>query len=559
MGNSVSCFERVSEHPPYSWPKDHPDRDRAIAERQRARRDMKLAAKQTRGRTDAEQVHPESAAAPQLKTEPQQLATTTPAADKSVEEPIVPQHQTEDDLVKTISTEETVEKPVQDSVEEVTKHVAAEETTEEVVEQADEKRLDTTADQVIADTDLDDVEKDIVPVAQPPVHDALKLPADEKPSAVKEDDVVADEVSSLDDVDEAADAVANIEAESEEPVEPVVEEQVTVVTSVTDELEDETEKDLESKPVEDQPVSVEESTEEELEQVQVLVIDDEPEQLPTQVDDTPAIALGPDGVAKEDKPDIAGDELPSIESRRAMFDHTEDELPKASDMNRDVYDAVSKEYITLEEYRRRQRQRAQGLVKERLEKFEEIDEEVGKEKAELAAIVAARNVAQKKADWAYKLQQEQMRTPTKETDSAIKESLAPDVPVSPTTGSVAGISAKFEADGAGTPADLDSGLVLDDSKIVSEVSEVEDTLDAVNVTAGPSELTKTGAVSDATEKIEAVEAAGAETPSVVKKVAELPGKAIDTMPASVDDETKHSAELAEIEGNTISVPQMTGS
>lgn len=37
-GQVISCFDSANEHPPYSWPKDHPERESAIAEQKRKRK-----------------------------------------------------------------------------------------------------------------------------------------------------------------------------------------------------------------------------------------------------------------------------------------------------------------------------------------------------------------------------------------------------------------------------------------------------------------------------------------------------------------------------------------
>lgn len=128
---------------------------------------------------------------------------------------------------------------------------------------------------------------------------------------------------------------------------------------------------------------------------------------------------------------IDGVNLPSIDTRRALFDHAEDHLPEVKEVTRDVLDPVTNEYTSLEEYRRRQRERAQGVVRERVEKFEEIDDARSKQIAEHAAIEAARAEAIGNARWTFKSKPD-MKSPGLSTLSSSSAKELPSEDRSPT-------------------------------------------------------------------------------------------------------------------------------
>ncbi|KAI0564479.1 hypothetical protein FGB62_25g171 [Gracilaria domingensis] len=619
MGNSLSCFERVSEHPPYSWPKDHPDRERAIAERKRARHNMKLAQKQVHGRTGAQEVKPEPAAAPQPKADSKEVVEAAPATEKPVEEPKVAEvseKEAPDEIVKTGEPVDAAAGAVEETLDEVQEDV----TVDRAVEEVTEKELVATAEEITSDPKEEAVSKEPEEpeaVASAIVEETPKVleeeePVEEKKEEVEVDPEVVDEVAPIE-------AVGKVEDKEEEVVEEIVKEKeadedVVAPANVDDEEPVDRVPEIEPVDKETEVVPVEEPMKKEMEE-EATTDDVAQEEPPAEEDYVPTTPTGPDGVVKEVKEDIADEELPSIDSRRAMFDTTEDELPKPSEVNRDVFDAASNEYITLEEYRRRQRERAQGLVKERLEKFEEIDEEVSKEKAELAAIVAARNVAQQTADWAYKQQPENAKSPTKDSEGAVKEVMSPIVPLSPSTGSVAGISARFEADGADTLPDNDELPLLSEGKsssgaikevmspilplspttgsvarvsakfeadgadvlpgndelhLISETKEVSPArdVDAVDAPVEPKEMAEavedvlpaeSDVAAEATEKVEALEGATAATPDIVADAGKGSQTVADSISASMEDVAGKSTEIAEKEGNTIQVPQVSES
>lgn len=102
---------------------------------------------------------------------------------------------------------------------------------------------------------------------------------------------------------------------------------------------------------------------------------------------------------------VIGDTVVSssfIDTRRAMFDKSEDRLPEVKEVQRDIVDPVTNKNMSLEEYRRQKLEQAQGLVRERVEKFEEIDEKRVKEIAEHAEIEKVRSEAKNQAKWAFK-------------------------------------------------------------------------------------------------------------------------------------------------------------
>lgn len=132
----------------------------------------------------------------------------------------------------------------------------------------------------------------------------------------------------------------------------------------------------------------------------------------------------PDSV---DNPPVDVPEMSSIDTRRALFDRAEDRLPEVREIRRDVLDPVTNELISLEEYRQRQMERAQGVVRERVEKFEGIDEERSRQIAEHNAIEAARTEAIVKTTWTFKRRKGNDSTPEKSA-SAIDFSLSPLVP-----------------------------------------------------------------------------------------------------------------------------------
>ncbi len=70
---------------------------------------------------------------------------------------------------------------------------------------------------------------------------------------------------------------------------------------------------------------------------------------------------------------------PSIEARRAIFENTPENIPVVSELAMDIQDPVTGEFVTLTEYRKRQRERAQGVVKMQVDKFEALDEVAMKE------------------------------------------------------------------------------------------------------------------------------------------------------------------------------------
>lgn len=488
MGNSLSCFDRVSEHPPYSWPRDHPDRERAIAERnerRRARRNNKLAQKAVGTTAPTPDQPTPDPAQPQPQEPPtSDLPVAQSPADKSPVQPEVSDDR-QAQAVAEAQAEAAAEQKVETEIElaqqqpqppsepaELSPQAAAadaqphhpepvteekqlvEEAVEHVAEEQPSAKLETPLEQQVPEPDVEQpkapeqiaeqsAQQPTSPVTVPAVaapDSPQKKPAPEEVVTPVEADAAVPEPTDTKQSDEQEDnkavalesATAELPTPEQSTTEPAIAEPATVDSATP---EPATAEPATPEPPAAAPITLEPATPEPV----------TPEEGTTHEEVT---AIETPEAGEPTKEVVEEHDMPSIDSRRAMFDRSEDELPKPVDLRRDVLDPVTSEYITLEEYRTRQSERAQGLVKERLEKFEEIDDEMSKEKAELAAIVAARSSAQKKADWRYK-HQEGIKSP-KIKSEAVKEgeSKVEELDPSVMAGSVAGMSAKFTDDGA---------------------------------------------------------------------------------------------------------------
>lgn len=480
MGNSLSCFDHVREHPPYSWPKDHPGRDAAIAERRRTRRNQKIVGAQGNARTVLKDATKETANESLAETTPLAAAEKTPAPltkEKPIEEtpieekpidekPILETPTKEKPILETLIEEKPIEeKPIMGKpLEEATPVTHFEDPTD--VKEDRDAPLEWSTDPV------DEIEPVIVPssvAAREKSDDRSGEPGSEKmidPTVVIEDVKKSDVDMPVDiDVENAdVDGIRTTEVVDEtvlgatvvddvkpddvggEPEITEVVEEVTTVKVVSEPVpvgvpstlvDDEADKPPGSDPSRDLP-DMNIGSGEVVEETVTVVFDenkDQPEMTPEAIVDSLSGPIGEEGpkdpktpkdatdgatAAKEAQKvmddlngepsvddadtDAAIDEpkLPSIDTRRAIFDRAEDRLPEVKEVQRDVLDPVTNEFISLEEYRQRQMERARGVVRERVEKFEEIDDERSRQLAEHAAIEAARAEAIGNAKWAFK-------------------------------------------------------------------------------------------------------------------------------------------------------------
>ena len=369
MGNSASCFDPVREHPPYSWPKDHPGRDAAIAERKRSRRSKRRSA------ATAQPVDKEPATDLTSTTQDTEPKQSTPVTldnkpdITSVIPPVTKQSPLESNLVKDLELEKDtiLDKPKSPQV--ATKEIPI----TPVVNETPEIVKNSVNQPIESENVLDEIKQN---------HD--QLPVETEPVVV-----VDEEADNLLDDDEKIDEVDDIQIEETE-IEKVQEKEEFIDAATTDPITPM--KDLSEEEI--KPVDLIEET-----PVETEVIDPV-EDIKKDITDTTATT----NVVTEEK-DINETDDPdgtAFDTTRAMFDNTKDDLPEVGDLNRDVFDPVMKEYITLPEYRKRQAERAQGVVKERVEKFEEIDDQVSKQKAEMQAIDAVRVEMAEKAEWRFK-------------------------------------------------------------------------------------------------------------------------------------------------------------
>lgn len=244
-----------------------------------------------------------------------------------------------------------------------------------------------------ADDAADDAKK-----AAEEVVEERKLPVKEedKPQLTDEGTAVEDPVSAEEPVaDEtektAADVLAVAKEEAAEEVkaeEPVEDEKMPDGDDVETKIDDEVavideEKPDETGAVEDvvaTPVApLPDRDETEATKVEEPEEGDTAEE-PTAADEEPAEPLMEDGImARASSEAQINPPKGLIDARRAMFENTPDNIPEAKEIKYDVLDPVTGEHVSLPEYRERQRERMQGVVKEHTTKYEELDEKALKE------------------------------------------------------------------------------------------------------------------------------------------------------------------------------------
>lgn len=354
MGNTVSCFDPVREHPPYSWPKDHPDRAAAIAERKLARQNRKVIGAQSNART-VERDPPNQPAPTSTDLPEKSLGETTPISDTSpIQDSTVPPLAGKD-ADKDLDIPDALEVPdISEDLDNILDHPLLE---------SDANKDITLVPAQVVDNDFDDNSidefADVGERAEETFDDtALHSPIDD-------DSPLTDNLQATGVTDATEDDVVRPPSDTLDATEPLEALEQSDDNSNLNTL----------------GAAVTDSNE--------ILADD-------------ALLDEPEPIAVKVEPETEDTFISSIDDRRAVFNREEDVLPNPKEIQRDVLDPVTNEYVTLSEYRERQRVRAHGLVKERVEKFEEIDDQTSKEKAELAAIEAARAEAQGKADWTYK-------------------------------------------------------------------------------------------------------------------------------------------------------------
>lgn len=395
MGNSASCFDPVREHPPYSWPKDHPGRDEAIAERKRSRRSKRRSAAQPIDTESAKDI----------------ISTTTEDIKQNVSSPVtVDTKQNIASLVPPVKNQSPVKSKLVEDLEIKKDNIL------------DKPKSPQVTTKQIPITPVINEKPEIVdhslnqPIEPENVSDEIEQNHDQLPVETEPLVVVDEEADDLLDDDEKIENVDVVQIE--EPEIEKVEEKEQFIDAATNET---------TAKATTQPITpIKELSEEEIKPVQPI------EETPMETK-----VIDPVEEIKEDIPNtttITTPTLPTTEKKnlketddasstafdntRAMFDNTKDDLPEIGDLKRDVFDPVMKEYITLPEYRQRQTERAQGVVKERVEKFEEIDDQVSKQKAEMQAIDAVRVEMAEKAEWRFK---------TNSSEKDVVESIEPEI------------------------------------------------------------------------------------------------------------------------------------
>lgn len=397
MGNSISCFDPVREHPPYSWPKDHPDRAAAIAEKKRQRRHHNIVG--TQGNA-----HTAPVESPKDIDVPQEDKKSEDVIEKAVTLDVPPIKDDKDNkaetILKTIKEEEIAEDKLAEQkdvdaddiapavaeikLNEEEKEAGGAEVKEEVIEPVDDISPVVAVD--LEQTEREDVEKgvgeDIKEKVEEGVGEDLNEEVDEGATAEPfEATMITEDAEVVEEIDDT-DVVGNEEEKIGEEFAGVEAEVLALAVAVSAvEAQVEAEKAVDA-TAEGEEVDAEKEGEADVDAT---------------VDVTDKVKTIE--VVKED---IVETEQASIDKRRAMFEQSNEELAQPKELSRDVHDPVTGEFITLAEYRKRQMERAEGLVKERVEQYEDVDEATAQERAEFAAIEATRTGAIEKTRWKFK-------------------------------------------------------------------------------------------------------------------------------------------------------------
>eukprot|EP00177_Eucheuma_denticulatum_P006566 GFKZ01011957.1.p1 GENE.GFKZ01011957.1~~GFKZ01011957.1.p1 ORF type:complete len:393 (-),score=68.93 GFKZ01011957.1:595-1773(-) len=378
MGNSVSCFDPVREHPPYSWPKDHPGREAAIAEKKRQRRQQKIVG--LKGSTTDVSREPakdvqltksvagnskehESKDATHVQSQGETSTEERKEASSSKEQKLGPNERAE--------SEEQVEMEDCKILPEGVSHGKL--STEYVDDRTDaDSRMDPDCipeEAVLRDTGLPDGEGGKRPEILPVIAGSTPI----NPSLILgEKDVLGDDTmrnsSSGDDI-----CIPSRQKDTEGAM-PEPDGALPDDGSLEGAEGQETEENCSlGKLGEDW-----EGTDTEHSSEKVL-----PQEESTH-------------------------SATSFDNRLAQFQDGDCELPEPREVTRDVLDPVTGELISLAEYRGRQMARAEGLVKERVGQYEDVVHERAKQLAKKAAIEAVRNEVMEKHRWTFKSEREGM-------------------------------------------------------------------------------------------------------------------------------------------------------
>lgn len=473
MGQAVSCFDSNKNGPnnqSYSWAPDDPSASAKKASFDGRKRSMGSRKIVGVGGSAHTVERPSADPLPSVKppvTEPKKLDEEKPllehpSTDKPLETPPLTDHTPENPSAVVPETE--LQEPSVDPDANVEHVMTAEE----------EAKVDAILDGLNASEEL--TAKELAPEEVPPHPDVDVIAAEVVVAEVTVTDV--DPANGLD-ADPVPDSDPVVEVEKIELVAATV---VADITDSKDELTSDADDQLDAEhPVDSitpQVVATPDPTDEpgktDLEPAtEVIDIDPVsgipiPEPTTTDRDippneqpvEPPVVPEHPAKPSSEglDNSEVQGvdvSELSSIDTRRAMFDRAEDRLPEVREVRRDVLDPVTNELISLEEYRQRQMERAQGVVRERVEKFEGIDEERSRQIAEHNAIEAARTEAIVKATWTFKRRKGTESTPEK---SPYGNDLSLGSPASPPTTSE---KAALEPVGMDSIDDIDEPVAVE--------------------------------------------------------------------------------------------------
>lgn len=416
MGNSVSCFDPVREHPPYSWPKDHPGRDAAIAEKKRQRRQQKIAV--LKGNPSAVPMEPakEPAKDVQDKVEQECPLRGTPKDLESSKE--------KNEINGNVGNGEAAATDGESDVKET--------------QEGKKEPIEPTESETPQQSNWD-------PILSPEsirAHRSEGLASCESEHGPMQAIETAEIVKHIDDKSgnrhEVLPASSTQEVETLEKVNDVDHKSVAgeeLRTSSINETSTYTDSDKNVERGLEMDLSVSPNAFDDLQNSQNGKVREE--DIAPSAEDyhhvTAWDASGESALVTENLADkgmaisanVSGDlsrgedathPWEAFGDRRAVFERTMNELPEAKELSRDVHDPVTGDSIALAEYRGRQMARSEGLVKERVEQYEDVVDERAKELAEQAAIDAVRTEVIERHQWRFK-----SRDRTEEPSESAKE------------------------------------------------------------------------------------------------------------------------------------------
>eukprot|EP00177_Eucheuma_denticulatum_P000724 GFKZ01001303.1.p1 GENE.GFKZ01001303.1~~GFKZ01001303.1.p1 ORF type:complete len:402 (-),score=74.48 GFKZ01001303.1:1068-2273(-) len=363
MGNSVSCFDPVREHPPYSWPKDHPGREAAIAEKKRQRRQQKIAV--LKGNTT--DVSKESAK--DVKVAKIEAGTSQ----------------------EHISEDATGEYPQRGTSQEGRKEAST--PTEHNLGTSERKESDGL---VITE------EANIPPEGESPAELSPEDFVREVGTAIANDGNCVPEEGVLGDADEhqergngGPDILPFTSGGTPNDLLTTLGETDGLLGDGSSDSGDEN--CIESGKNDTEGAKLDEGS------IEVLGEHDTDEsKSPRKLEEECEITRTERPIDKAPTREESMHTVTPFDNRRAQFEDGDSELPEPREVTRDVLDPVTGELISLAEYRVRQMARAEGLVKERVGQYENVVDERAKEMAKQAAIEAVRNEVMEKHQWRFK-------------------------------------------------------------------------------------------------------------------------------------------------------------